>query len=391
MHRNAAGVDCGAAQHYVAVPQDRDAQPVRCFGTFTADLVALADWLKQCGITTVAMESTGVYWIALFDLLVARGFDVKLVDPRRLAQVPGRKSDVLDCQWIQQLHTFGLLKGAFRPEPQIRVLRSYMRQREMLVSYAGQHIQHMQKAMEEMNVKLTEVISDITGMTGTRIIDAILAGERDPKKLAALRHERCHNDQETIALALEGNWQEEHLFALRQAVQLYRYYHAKVSELDGQIEAHLKTFADKSAGATLERQPARRRHANEPQFAVRPYLFQISGVDLTTLDGFKSGYNALDLISEIGTDMSACGQHPAHGRLPAAPRALCVGCVPASPEGATGHAQGDHGHGAQTGADCVPHAQVRQGVRRCGGAVLRAALPRTGVERPKTSRGGDGL
>ena len=304
VHRNAAGVDCGAAEHYVAVPQDRDTQPVRCFGTFTADLVALADWLKQCRITTVAMESTAVYWIALFDLLVARGFDVKLVDPRRLAQVPGRKSDVLDCQWIQQLHTFGLLTGAFRPDPQIRVLRSYMRQREMLVSYAGQHIQHMQKAMEEMNVKLTEVISDVTGMTGTRIIDAILAGERDPKKLAALRHERCHNDEATIALALEGNWQEEHLFALRQAVELYRYYHAKISELDRQIEAHLKTFPDKSAGATLERQPARRRHSNEPQFAVRPYLFQITGVDLTTLDGFKSGYNALDLISEIGTDMS---------------------------------------------------------------------------------------
>jgi len=186
------------------VPADRDPQPVRCFGAFTADLIALAKWLQACRVDTVAIESTGVYWIPLFEVLEERGIEVKVVDPRRLAQVPGRKSDVLDCQWIQQLHTFGLLAGAFRPVDQIVVLRSYMRQREMLVRYQAQHIQHMQKAMEQMNLKLTEVISDVTGVTGTRIIEAILGGERDAKKLAALRHERCHNNAETIALSLQG-------------------------------------------------------------------------------------------------------------------------------------------------------------------------------------------
>jgi transposase len=303
---NAAGIDCGSDVHYVAVPEDRDPQPVRRFGAFTADLVALAAWLKACGVTTVAIESTGVYWIPLFEILEARGIEVKVVDPRRLAQVPGRKTDVLDCQWIQQLHTFGLLAGAFRPPDQIVVLRSYMRQRDMLVAYAGQHIQHMQKALEQMNVKLTEVLADITGATGTRIIDAILAGERDPKKLAALRDERCHNDAATIALALEGNWRKEHLFALKQAVELFRFYHTKLRELDAEIESHLKTFADKSGGVPLgPRAVKRRRLGNQPHFDVRQYVVQLTGVDLTTLDGFKSGYTALDLISEIGTDMSA--------------------------------------------------------------------------------------
>jgi transposase len=304
VNENAAGIDCGSDAHFVAVPEDRDPQPVRRFGAFTADLIALAEWLKACRINTVAIESTGVYWIPLYELLETHGIEVKVVDPRRLGQVPGRKSDVLDCQWIQQLHSFGLLAGGFRPVDQIVVLRSYMRQREMLIRYQAQHIQHMQKALEQMNLKLTEVIEDITGVTGTRIIDAILAGERDPKKLAALRHERCHNDEATIALALEGNWRDEHLFALKQAVELYRYYRTKVSEADQQIEAHLKTFPDKSGGATLEARTVRRT-TNAPYFDVRKHLFQISGVDLMTLDGFKNGYHALDLISEIGTDMSA--------------------------------------------------------------------------------------
>ncbi|HEV3004156.1 MAG TPA: transposase, partial [Pirellulales bacterium] len=204
----------------------------------------------------------------------------------------------------QQLHSFGLLAAAFRPVDQIVVLRSHMRQREMLIRYQAQHIQHMQKALEQMNLKLTEVISDITGMTGTRIIDAILAGERDAKKLAELRDERCHNDEPTIALALEGNWRDEHLFALKQALELYRYYRTKISEADQEIEAHLKTFSDKSGAAKLEPRKVRRTR-NAPCFDVRQHLFQILGVDLTTLDGFKSGYHGLDLIAEIGTDMSA--------------------------------------------------------------------------------------
>jgi transposase len=304
VNENAAGIDCGSDEHYVAVPADRDPQPVRCFGAFTADLIALAKWLLACRIDTVAIESTGVYWIPLYEILERHRIIVKVVDPRRLAQVPGRKSDVIDCQWIQQLHTFGLLAGAFRPVDQIVVLRSYMRQREMLVRYQAQHIQHMQKALEQMNLKLTEVISDITGFTGTRIIDAILGGQRDPKALAALRHKQCHNDEDTIALALQGNWRDEHLFSLQQAVDLYRYYHEKISEVDQQIETHLKTFQDKSDGGTLKRR-AGSHGANAPKFDVRSYLFQLTGVDLTTLDGFKGGYNMLDLISEIGTDMSA--------------------------------------------------------------------------------------
>ncbi len=302
---NAAGIDCGATEHWVAVPDDRDEHPVRKFGAFTADLVALADWLKKCRVTTVALESTGVYWIPLFELLSTLGIECFVVDPRRLHHVPGRKTDVLDCQWIQQLHTFGLLRGSFRPADQICVLRCYMRQRSTLVAYAGQHIQHMQKALEQMNLKLTEVVSDIVGVTGTAIIDAILAGQRDPKKLAALRHERCKNTEETIALALQGNWREEHLFALRQALELFRFYHQKLAELDQQIEAHLETLPDKSGGEVIERSRPRSRSRNEPPFDVPQYVLQLSGVDLTTLDGFQCGYNMLDLISEIGTDMSA--------------------------------------------------------------------------------------
>jgi transposase len=300
---NAAGIDCGATEHHVAVPEDRDAQPVRKFGTFTADLITLCDWLQRCGIDTVAMESTGVYWIPLYEMLVARGVKCFVVDPRRLKNAPGRKTDVLDCQWSQQLHTFGLLSGSFRPADDICVLRSYMRQRDVLVDYAGQHIQHMQKALEQMNLKLTEVVADIAGVTGLAIIDAILAGEREPKKLAALRDPRCKNSEETIALALQGNCREEHLFALRQALELFRFYHEKISQLDERIESYLKTFPEKSPGEVSQQSVHLKR--NVPKFDVPQYVLQLSGVDLTTLDGFHSGYNALQLISEIGTDMSA--------------------------------------------------------------------------------------
>jgi transposase len=300
---NAAGIDVGATQHYVAVPEGRDEVTVRCFGTFTADLHALADWLERCGIETVAMESTGVYWIPVFEVLESRGFEVKLVEPGRLKSVPGRKTDVLDCQWIQQLHTFGLLQGSFRPEDDICVLRSYMRQRAMLVKYAGQHVQHMQKALMQMNVQLHHVITDITGATGLRITDAILAGKREPLELAKLRDERCKRNQEEIALALQGNWREEHLFALKQAVELYRFYHRQLTELDDRIETCLKTFENRSAGQKVP--PSRRPKAgsNAPYFDTRKLLLQMTGVDLTTVDGLN-GYSALDLISEIGTDMS---------------------------------------------------------------------------------------
>lgn len=239
VHLHAAGIDVGSEFHFVAVPPDRDESPVRRFGAFTVDLEALADWLSRCGIETVAMESTGVYWIPLFELLESRGFQVLLVDPHRLKSVPGRKTDVLDCQWIQQLHTFGLLSAAFRPVEQVCVLRSYMRQRSMLVQYGAQHIQHIQKALHQMNVKLDKVLSDITGMTGLAILEAIVDGERDPQKLARLRRAQCRNDEATIAKALQGNWRDEHLFALRQALSLYKTYRQQIAECDRQIEAHL--------------------------------------------------------------------------------------------------------------------------------------------------------
>ena len=301
---NAAGIDIGATVHYVCVPEGRDSQSVRHFGGFTADLEAIADWLTQCGVTTVAMEATGVYWIPLFELLARRGFDVNLAEPSRLKQVPGRKSDYLDCQWIQRLHTFGLLHASFRPADSICVLRSFVRQRQTLVRSAGRCVQHMQKALTQMNIKLQHVISDITGVTGMAILNAILAGERDPHKLAELRHGTCKNNEATIALALQGNWREDHLFALKQAMETYRHFLEKLAELDAQIEGHLKTFEDKSQGQPLERRPKRsKRAATEPAFDLGNYLYTMTGIDLTTVDGLETR-TVLTVISEIGLDMS---------------------------------------------------------------------------------------
>ena len=214
---NAAGIDVGASSHFVAVSADRAEPPVREFAAFTADLYRLADWLAECGVKTVVMESTGVYWIPLFGVLEERGFQVMLVDPRRIKNVSGRKTGVLDCQWLQQLHTYGLLSGAFRPDADIRRLRSYLRQRAMLVEYASHHIQHMQKALTQMNVKLQHVISNITGKTGMAIIEAIVRGERSPRRLAQLRDPRIKSDEKTIAKSLRGHWREEHIFELTQA------------------------------------------------------------------------------------------------------------------------------------------------------------------------------
>jgi transposase len=302
---DAAGIDVGSDAHWACVPADRDPESVRRFGTCTADLEAIADWLQRCRVTTVAMESTGVYWVPLYELLEARGFRVLLVDARQVARAPGRpKTDDKDCQWIQRLHSYGLLAAAFRPAEQVVVLRAYLRQRDMLVSYAGQHIQHMQKALEQMNVKLTEVVSDITGVTGMAIIKAILAGERDPAQLATLRDPRCKESTTTIARALLGTWREEHVLALRQAVALYEFYHQQISVCDQAIEAHLRTFADQSAGQPLPHRPRRRkREANEPRFDARARLYCVCGVDLTAIEGIDET-TALVLLSEIGTDMS---------------------------------------------------------------------------------------
>jgi transposase len=310
-----AGIDVHAAVHWVAVPPgDAPTDPkhpsglppeVRSFGACTADLEEIADWLKQCRVSSVAMESTGVYWIPLFELLERRGFKVMLVDPRRTRQVSGRpKSDRLDCQWIRRLHSCGLLAGSFRPADDIVVLRGYLRQRQRLIEDAGRQVQHMQKALEEMNVKLTEVVSDVVGKTGLSIIKAIIKGERDAEKLAKLRDEKCKRSETEIARALVGSWREEHLFALKQAVKLYEVYHGLLDECDKSLEACLKTFADKSGGEEL---PAKRRScgrkANDFRFEARALLHRMSGADLTVIEGIEAS-TAMSILGEIGPDVS---------------------------------------------------------------------------------------
>ncbi len=302
---NAAGVDIGSERHMVAVPEGRDEVSVREFGAFTADLNALADWLQQCGVTTVAMESTGVYWIPLFELLERRGFEVKLVDARHVKNVSGRKSDILDCQWIQQLHTYGLLAGAFRPSDEICVLRSYLRQREMLIQTSSMHIQHMQKALQQMNLLLHNVVSDITGVTGMNIIKALLAGERDPQVLASHRDKHCQNTSATIAKSLVGNYRAEHLFALRQAVDLYEIYQAKIADCNEAIVKQVACQTDKTGDPpppTAKRNRVRERMRSGVN--VRDLLFQKSGVDLFAIPGLGAD-TLLVLSSEVGFDLTA--------------------------------------------------------------------------------------
>lgn len=299
---DAAGIDAGSEQHWVSVPDERDRQSVRPFGTFTEDLFALADWLVACGIKTVAIEATGVYWIPLFEVLEARGLAPKLVDSRSIGRRNKKKTDVVDCQWIRQLHTHGLLDGAFRPSVQMLPLRAFTRQRRMLIDYASDHIRHMQKALDLMNLKLHLVISDITGVTGLRIIHAILEGQREPKKLAAMRDPNCHNSEETIAKALMGNYREEHLFALGQAVELFEEYGKKISDCDEKIAAALATFEKKGDRANLIKKRSTRRK-NQPRFDARTLIFEIAGVDLTAIDGLEAS-SILTILSETGTDMS---------------------------------------------------------------------------------------
>jgi transposase len=288
---HAAGIDVGGRSHFVAVPEGSCEQPVREFSSFTDDLHRMADWLLACGVTTVAMESTGIYWIPVFEILESRGLEVRLVNARHVKNVPGRKSDVLDCQWLQRLHSYGLLEGAFRPTEQVCTLRAYVRQRMNLVRYAASHIQHMQKALSQMNLQLANVVADIAGVTGMRIIKAILAGERDALVLARLRDARCKNDESTIARSLQGNFRPEHLFSLKQAVDLYEFYQSQIAECDRQILDQLAGFdaADGSGKA--------------PPDSLEEALVRISGVDLTRIDGINTNIT-LKIISEIGTDMS---------------------------------------------------------------------------------------
>ena len=302
---NAAGIDIGAEEIYVAVPKGRDEETVRVFPTFTADLHQLADWLEACGIETVAMESTGIYWIPLYEILEARGFDVNLVNARHVKNVSGRKSDVLDCQWLQQLHTYGLLQPSFRPPERICAIRSLVRHREMLIQYRAAHIQHMQKALHLMNIQLTNVLSDITGVTGMKIIRAIVAGERNREVLASYRDKRCAKSKLEIAKSLEGNYRREHMFALQQAVELYDFYAQQLQACDAELEAMYSEFEPPDQPGTPPPDPrTSKRRKNQPYFDLAQALYRLAGVDLTAVDGLDT-LTVQTILSEIGTDMSA--------------------------------------------------------------------------------------
>ena len=300
-HPNAAGIDIGSASHFVAVPPDRDDQAVREFASFTADLNALADWLTASRVDTVAMESTGVYWIPLFELLESRGFTVLLVNARHVKNVSGRKSDVLDCQWLQQLMTYGLLSGAFRPAEQICVLRSLYRQRAMLLRSQARHVQHMQKALTQMNLQLTNVLADIVGETGQKILRAIVAGERDGKVLGAMKNVRVRASVEQIARSLQGTWRAEHLFALKQALAAFDFVGTQLAECDGEIEQQLQRLQVHEGDPAKGKKRGRARNA--PRFDLRTQLFRMCGVDLTRIDGIDVT-TALAVVSEVGADMT---------------------------------------------------------------------------------------
>ncbi len=299
---NAAGIDIGSAKHYVAVGADKSETPICSFGCYTPDLVKMAEWLKGCGITTVAMESTGVYWIPVYQVLEQHGLDVKLVDARHVKNVPGRKTDVVDCQWIQQLHSYGLLRGCFIPDGEIAVLREYWRHRAGLVESSSREILHMQKSLEQMNLQLHKVLSDITGVSGMRIIRAIISGERNPTVLAEMRESGVKKSEEEIVKALSGNYREEHLFTLEQALELYEIFQLKIRECDRKVEEYLKRFDDKADPNEFTPR-SRTRRKNEPHFDLDRQLYRVTGVDLTAVDGISS-LIAQTVISEIGLDVS---------------------------------------------------------------------------------------
>jgi transposase len=301
-----AGIDLGSREHYVAVPPDRDPDPVRRCGTTTDQLHALAGWLRACGVRSVAMEATGVYWIPLYEILEAGGFEVLLVNARHFRNLPGRKSDVLDCEWLRELHSVGLLRGSFRPADGIVALRGYMRHRETLIETINDVIRRMQKALLQMNVQLPQVITDIVGKTGQAILRDIVAGRTDPEHLAQYRDSRCRASRSEFEAALTGNYHPEHVVVLKQNLELFDIYHTKLSECDAAIEGQLQQLTAQVEPPCTELPLPRRRRKpsrNEPRFDIRTDLHQLTGTDLSQIDGIGS-YAALQLISEIGTDMS---------------------------------------------------------------------------------------
>jgi transposase len=303
MRPNAGGIDVGATEIFVAVPADRDQDSVRSFPTFTQDLHELADWLKQCRVDTVAMESTGVYWIPLFQILEAREIEVHLVNAQHVHHVPGRKSDTLDCQWLQYLHSVGLLKASFRPEQAVCEIRSLMRHRESLVEMSCVHVQHMHKSLDQMNLQIHHVISDITGVTGLAIVDAIVAGNKDPKELAKLRDHRIKASAETVTKSLVGNYRAEHIFTLKQSLTAYRHYQQLIGDCDQEVQRRIQVFDSRNSGpgAPVEAGPSA---APDPRrFDLHSHLERIFGVDLTLIPGFEC-LRIQTLLSELGPDLS---------------------------------------------------------------------------------------
>lgn len=308
VYPNAGGIDVGATEVYVCVPTGRDAagSRVRRFETYTPDLEAMAAWLVACQVDRVALESTGVYWIPIYEIVSKYGIKVEVVNAHHIKNVPGRKSDVQDCQWIQQIHSYGLLRGSFRPDEDIVVLRSYLRHRESLIEYRASHIHHMQKAMTQMNVRLTEVVSDIVGATGMAIMRAIVAGERDAQKLLVFRHKSCKRSDAEFVKALTANYRAEHVFALKQALALYDAYTGQIAECDAQIEQQFSVIKPIHSDdlPPLDKSRKFNSHAkNAPNFDARGQMYRITGVDLTDIDGLHAS-TAQTILSEIGTDMS---------------------------------------------------------------------------------------
>jgi transposase len=301
---DAAGIDVGANEHYVAVPEDRAEESVRHFGCYTQDLRAMAKWLLECRVKTVAMESTGVYWVPLFQVLEGAGLEVQLVDARHVSNVPGKETDVDDARWLQQLHSYGLLRGCFRPSDEVAVLRSYWRQRGAHVEAGARAILLMQKALEQMNLQLHKAISDLSGVTGMKILRAIVAGERDPRVLVRHRDGRVKRSEAELEAALTGDWREEHLFALQQALAGYDFAQQQLAECDAQIEARLGQVASKADPQTLPGRGKPTRRKNQPHFDLRAELYRITGVDLCRIDGIEA-MTAHTVLTESGFDLAA--------------------------------------------------------------------------------------
>jgi transposase len=346
----AVGIDIGSRFHVVAVPSELDDEPVRKFTSFTKDLKLLAEWLLLIGVTTVAMESTGIYWVPLYEILVAKGIEVYLVNARHAKNVPGRKTDICDAQWLQQLHSYGLIRAIFQPDQRIAELRTYFRQRDLLVRYRSSHQQHMQKALMQMNLKLHHVVKDITGLTGRRIIDAILSGERDPQKLASLRDQRCKESQDTIAAALQENYQEDHLFELKVAVDLFDSYTAKIKECELAGQSHLTQLAGDQFVAPDKKAGDWRIRGNGFSFNPKALIEAISGHNLLSLPGLGPT-TVITLISECGLDMT-CWPSEKH----------FVSWLGLSPQN-------------KISGGKVLSSRTRQGATRAGSAFWMAAVP----------------